>query len=300
MRIVLAGASGLIGSALAASLRQQGDQVDVLVRRQPSSAGEHSWDPAHDLLNPEFLLGAHAVVCLSGAGIGDHRWSQAYKQELIESRVNPVATIARAMAQLASTESDGPRVLLSASAVGYYGDRGDDVLTEESSPGEGFLAELCNRWEAAAMPATAAGLRVAILRTGLVLVGNGGLLGRLTPIVKAGVSGRLGTGRQFMPWISMLDELRAIEFLLDHDISGAVNLTGPEPARNADFTKALGSVLHRPTLVPTPRFALRAALGEFAGETLASQRVMPARLQSSGFEFSHPTLDSALRWALTS
>jgi uncharacterized protein (TIGR01777 family) len=272
--------------------------VDHLVRRAPVDAGEDRWDPGRRLLDPDFLVGADAVVCLSGAGIGARRWNSDYKKTLIDSRVQPVGTVAQTLAELASDGADGPSVLLTASAVGYYGSRGDEVLTEQSSPGTGFLAELCTGWEAAALPAVAAGVRVATLRTGLVLAGDGGLLTRLRPLVKAGVAGRLGNGRQFMPWISLLDECRAIEFLLDHHISGPVNLTGPDPARNSDFTKALGAALHRPTVIPTPAFALRTALGEFGAEALASQRALPAALQGAGFEFTHPTLEAALDWAL--
>jgi uncharacterized protein (TIGR01777 family) len=298
MRVVLAGASGVIGTELKSVLRASGHQVDVLLRRATSTDGEDSWDPQHGLLDPNFLIGADAVICLSGVGVGDHRWTESYKQEIIESRVDSVGTVARTLAGLADDGADVPKIFISASAVGYYGDRGDAVLTEKSSPGDGFLAEVCTRWEAAALPAAAAGIRTAQLRTGLVLTGSGGLLKRLTPIVKLGAGGKLGSGKQFMPWITLHDEVRAIEFVLNNDLVGAVNLTAPAPAPNAEFTKALGSLLHRPTVFPTPGFALKLVLGEFGGEAIASQRAVPTALEAAGFEFTHADLDGALRWAL--
>ncbi len=293
MRIVLAGASGLIGTALRASLREAGHTVTVLVRRPARSADESQWDPQRDQLDPGVLAGADAVVCLSGAGVGDHRWSEAYRRTLVRSRVDPVATLSRAL-----VESGGPRVLLTASAVGYYGDTGDREVTESAGPGSGFLAELCVQWEAASAPARDAGVRVSQLRTGLVLSGDGGLLKRLKPLVRAGVAGRLGSGRQFMPWLSLADEVRAILFLLEHDVVGPVNLTGPVPVRNGEFMATLGRVLHRPTVLPTPGFALRIALGEFASATLAGQRALPGQLVDAGFRHEHAELESALRWAL--
>jgi uncharacterized protein (TIGR01777 family) len=295
MRVVLAGASGLIGSALKASLREDGHEVATLVRHATSAAAqdEDSWDPGQGLLDPNFLTGADAVVCLSGVGVGDHRWTDSYKKEIIASRVDTVATIAGTLA-----EYGGPRVFIAASAVGYYGDTGDRLVEEGSPAGSSFLSEVCTKWEAAADPARAAGVRVTQLRTGLVLSGQGGLLKRLKPIVRLGVAGKLGNGKQFMPWISLLDEVRAIRFLITHDIAGPVNLTGPAPARNADFMATLGRVLHRPTLLPTPAFALRAALGQFAEDVLGGQRAVPAALLAAAFEFEHADLESALRWAV--
>ena len=294
MRIVLAGASGLIGTGLKSALTAAGHDVGVLVRHATSVDGEDSWDPAAGLVDPKFLAGADAVICLSGVGVGDHRWTDSYRRQIIDSRVQTVGTIARSLAR-----HGGPQVLIAASAVGYYGDRGDEILDESAHPGTGFLAEeVCVPWEQAADPARAAGIRVVHLRTGLVLTGAGGLLKRLTPLVKSGAAGRLGNGRQFMPWISMEDELRAIEFLLTADVAGPVNLTAPNPARNTDFTKTLGRILHRPTLLPAPGFALKLALGEFGGEAVASQRAVPAALTAAGFSFTHPDLEAALRWAL--
>jgi uncharacterized protein (TIGR01777 family) len=297
VRIVAAGASGLIGRALTDSLRADGHEVATLVRRPAQGSGEDSWDPAAGLVDPDFLAGADAVVCLSGVGVGDQRWTDSYKQLIRSSRVDTVGTLARSLA-----EYGGPRVLVCASAVGYYGDTGDAVVDEQSPPGDTFLADVCVQWEAAANPARAAGVRVVHLRTGLVLSPTGGLLGRLAPLVKAGVGGKLGSGRQFMPWISLTDEVAAVRFVLDGDgadIAGPVNLSGPEPARNSELTAALGRVLHRPTVFPVPGFAARAALGEFAGEVLGGQRAVPRRLQDAGFRFTHADLDAALRAALT-
>lgn len=294
MKIVLAGASGLIGSALRTSLRDDGHDVFTLVRRSPSDDHEDRWDPGRGLLDPKFLEGADTVVCLSGVGVGDHRWTDSYKEQILASRVDTVRTIARTMATLASSGA-----LIAASAVGYYGDTGDRIVEEDAAAGSSFLSRVCVRWEAAAAPAVAAGIRVAHLRTGLVLSGEGGLLKRLKPIVQTGLAGKLGSGRQFMPWISLADEVGAIRFLLERDVSGPVNLTGPAPARNADFMSLLGHVLRRPTVLPTPGPALKIALGEFAAEVLTGQRAVPAALSAAGFEFRHADLESALRWALS-
>jgi uncharacterized protein (TIGR01777 family) len=245
-------------------------------------------------LDPAVLAGADAVVCLSGAGVGDHRWTQSYKQVLLRSRLDSVGTIAATMAGLA----DGPRVLVSASAVGYYGDTGDREVDESGPRGPGFLAELCEQWEAATSPAEDAGVRIVHLRTGLVLSGDGGLLKRLKPIVALGAAGRLGSGRQFMPWISLADEIAAIRFVLEHEVRGPVNLTGPEPVRNAELIGTLARLMHRPAVVPTPAFALRIVLGEFAQDTLTGQRAVPRKLLDASFTHEHADVESALRWAL--
>jgi uncharacterized protein len=293
MRVVLAGASGLIGRALRDALRADAHEVTVLVRRRPGE-GEAQWAPDRRELDGSVLAGADAVVCLSGAGVGDHRWNDSYKAVLRQSRLDSVWTIATAMAAL----DDGPRVLVSASAVGYYGDTGDREVDETGPRGAGFLAELCEQWEAATLPAEGAGIRVAQVRTGLVLSGSGDLLKRLKWIVRLGAGGRLGSGRQFMPWISLADEIAAIRFVLEHDLRGPVNLTGPDPVRNAEFIATLARLLHRPALVPTPAFALRIALGEFAHEVLTGQRAVPKKLLDAGFRHEHSDLESALRWAL--
>lgn len=294
MHVVLSGASGLIGTALTRSLHADGHTVTALVRRPPRSADEVRWEPERGRLEPAALSGADAVVCLSGAGVGDHRWTDSYKAQLLSSRLDTAGTLASTMAGL----DDRPPVLLSASAVGYYGDTGDREVDESAGPGTGFLAEMCVRWEAATAPAERAGVRVAHLRTGLVLSPEGGLLARLRPIVRLGVGGRLGSGRQFMPWISLADEVGAIRFLLEHEVRGAVNLTGPAPVRNAELVATLAGLLHRPAVLPAPAFAMRIALGELAQDALTGQRAVPAVLTSAGYGFEHRDVTAALRWAL--
>lgn len=294
MEVVLAGASGLLGGALRESLHSDGHRIKTLVRRDPNGPDESQWDPAQRRVDAEFLAGADVVVCLSGAGVGDKRWTDAYKRTLLRSRVDSVGTLAAALA-----DPGAPRTFVVASAVGYYGDTGDREVDEDAPPGDSFLARLCVQWEAAADPARAAGVRVTHLRTGLVLAKDGGLLKRLAPLVKAGVAGQLGSGRQFMPWISLTDQIAAMRFLLDHDVPGPVNLTGPAPVRNADFTKTLGDVLHRPTVFRVPGFAARIALGEFAEDVLTGQRAVPSRLRAAGFEFRHGDLETSLRAELS-
>lgn len=290
MQVVLAGASGLIGSALRESLRADGHRVKTLLRRPVSEVDADSWDPERGLLDPDFLQGADAVVCLSGVGVGDRRWTESYKRKILRSRVDPVGTVARTLA-----EYGGPRVLIAASAVGYYGDTGERQVDESTPPGDSFLARVCVEWEAAADPAREAGVRVAHLRTGIVLAKQGGVLKRLAPLVKAGLGGRLGTGTQFMSWISLRDEVAAIRLVLERDVSGPVNMVAPNPVRNAEFFRTLGEVLHRPTVFAVPSFALRLALAELAGEILGGQRASPNRLLDAGFEFAHPDLAGTLR-----
>ena len=293
MEVVLAGASGLIGGALRDALRADGHHVKQLLRHETSAPDTDSWDPAAGLVDPDFLAGADAVVCLSGVGVGAKRWTESYKQQILRSRVDSVGTLARSLA-----EYGGPRVLVCASAVGYYGDTGDRIVEEDAPAGASFLADVCRRWEAAADPARQAGVRVAHLRTGLVLADHSDLMKRLKPLVQLGIAGRLGNGRQYFPWITLLDEIRAITFVLTHDLSGPVNLTAPAPVTNAEFTKTIGHLLHRPTVLPAPAFGIRLVLGEFAGEVLGGQRAVPAALTAAGFEFEHTEVDAGLRWAL--
>ena len=293
MRVVLAGASGLIGEAVKTELRSAGHQVDVLLRRPTSEPGTDSWDPAQGLVDPDFLAGADAVVCLSGVGVGDHRWTDSYKDQILRSRVDSVGTLARSLAQYG-----GPRTLIAASAVGYYGDTGDEVVREDHPSGDSFLSGVCRQWEAAADPARAAGVRVVHLRTGLVLSADSKILKRLKPIALVGAAGKLGSGRQYWPWISLADEVAAIRFVLEHDLTGPANLTGPAPVRNAEFMAVLGRIVHRPTVLPTPGFAIKAVLGEFAEDVLTGQNAVPAVLTGAGFEFRHQDVESALRWAL--
>lgn len=293
MKVVVAGASGLIGSALVDALRADGHEVLQLVRRAPKDSGEVQWDPAAPL-DPALLAGVGAAVCLSGAGVGDKRWDAEYKRTLLDSRVNPTRTLATALAAL----DPKPAVFLSGSAIGFYGETGPTPTDETSAPADDFFARLVLDWEAAAAPAEEAGIRVAYLRTGLVVARKGGAWGRMFPIFKLGLGGKIGNGRQYWSFISLTDHVRAMQFLLTHDVSGPVNLTGPDPATNAEVTKAMGKALHRPALLPVPPFALKLVLGEFGAEPLRSQRIIPNALQKAGFTFEHPTIDSAIRAAL--
>jgi uncharacterized protein (TIGR01777 family) len=290
-RIAITGASGLIGSALSAFLRARGDDVVHLVRREPRTSSEVGWDPASRTLDPGDLSGLTTVVHLAGAGVGAHRWSPAYKHEILASRVNGTATIATALADLGE-----PIALVSGSAIGAYGDRGEEILTEDSPSGRGFLAEVVRAWEGATSPAKDAGLRVVLARTGLVLTPDGGAMGRVLPLARFGLAGRLGTGRQYWSWITLHDELRALAHLIDQDILGPVNLVSSQPLRQGEVMKALGAQLGRPSVLPAPALALKVALGEFASDVLASQRVVPNVLTASGFVFDHDTIAIAMRW----
>ncbi|MFL6163131.1 MAG: TIGR01777 family oxidoreductase [Jatrophihabitantaceae bacterium] len=298
MKVLIAGASGFLGRALADELTAHGHTVHTLVRRPAKAATEIEWHPEHGALDPDALRGYAAVVGLSGAGIGDRRWTTSYKRELVDSRVKPISTLAKALAFL--PQAQRPRTLMSASAVGYYGDRGDDVLPESGGAGAGFLSDLVVRWESATEPAAEAGTRVLTLRTGLVLSARGGLLARLIPLYRKGLGGQLGSGKQYQPWISLADEVGAIRFLLESErVRGPVNLVGPAPVTNQEFSAELGRVLHRPTVLTAPRLALRLALGEFANAgVLASQRVIPERLLAVGYRFKHDNVRSALEWAV--
>jgi len=296
MRVVVTGSGGLIGTALMGALGARGDEVTRLVRRTPE-AGEARWDPAGRQIDADALEGHDAVVHLAGAGIGDHRWTEAHKQAVLESRVKGTTLLAETLAGLANK----PEVLASSSAVGYYGLRGDEVLTEDSGPGTGFLAEVCQQWEAATAPAEDAGLRVVHFRTGLVLSPEGGALKQMLLPFKLGIGGRIGTGRQWWSWIAIDDEVGAILHVIGADaLRGPVNLTAPNPVTNAEFTKTLGRVLGRPTLLPTPTLALKVLFGGDAVEEmfLGGQRVVPAMLQASGYEFRHSALEPALRTLL--
>ena len=297
MRVLLAGTSGFLGQQLARRLNADGHQLTHLVRRPPSGDHEVRWDPSTGRIGTEVLAGYDLVVNLAGAGVGDKRWTEEYKRTLRASRVDSTATLARTLAAVPAGER--PATLLNASAVGWYGDAGDRPVTEEEPAGRGFFADLCRDWEAATGPAERAGVRVVRLRTGLPLSARGGLLKPLLLVFKAGVGGKLGDGSQYMPWIAMADWLAAVDFLIARpDISGPVNITAPNPVTNAEFTAAMGRVLHRPTLLPVPRVGLRVVAGEFGGEATASQRVIPAVLQRAGFTFQYPDLEPALRAAL--
>lgn len=292
MKIGITGASGLIGSALASHLTARGDEVVRFVRR-PAGTSEISWQPGTDLA-PAEIAGLDAIVHLAGAGVGDKRWTDAYKREIHDSRVQGTRTIAEAMA----AAQDGPRILVSGSAIGYYGDTGDRPTDETGPQGEGFLAQVVADWEAAAQPAVAAGVRVPFARTGLVVSSKGGAWQRLIPIFKAGLGGKLGSGKQYWSPISLNDEVRALCYLIDNDVSGPVNLVGPHAVTNQQVTEAMGKVLGRPTVLPVPGFALKAALGEFAQETLASQRIVPGVLDSSDFTWEQPDVASMIQAAI--
>ena len=290
MQIAITGSTGLIGTALVRALRDGGRTVVRLVRRRPSAGDEVRWDPFGEV-DTAALEGVDAVVHLAGAGIGERRWTSCYRQQIRDSRVEGTRTLARALAGMRRP----PSVLVSASSVGFYGDTGDRAVDEDAPGGAGFLAEVCRDWEAAARPAAEAGIRVVHPRTGLVLAREGGLLGKTLPLFRAGLGGRLGTGRQWMSWISIADQVAALRFLIDRDLDGPVDLTAPEPVTNADYTRALGQALHRPALLVAPAAALRLVLGGLADEAaLVSQRVLPARLVKAGFRFRHPDLASAL------
>jgi uncharacterized protein len=290
VQIAITGSAGLIGSALVRELRDEGRTVLRLVRRRPTADDEVHWDPFGGV-DTASLEGVDAVVHLAGANIGDRRWNDCYRQEIRDSRIEGTRTLCRALAAL----NRRPSVLVSGSASGYYGDTGDRTVDEKSPAGKGFLAALCQDWEAAAEPAAEAGIRVVTPRTGVVLSRQGGVLGRTLPLFRAGLGGRLGSGRQWMSWISLADQVAALRFLIDHPIEGPVNLTAPNPVTNAAYTKAVGRALHRPAPFVAPAAVLRLALGDLADEAmLVSQRVLPARLTAAGFAFRHPDLDSAL------
>ncbi|WP_030543084.1 TIGR01777 family oxidoreductase [Streptomyces albus] len=296
MRIAITGASGLIGSALLRSLRAEGGHETVrLVRRPPRAPDEARWDPEGGSVDAGAFSGCDAVVHLAGAGVAGHRWTEGYKKTIRDSRVLGTATIARALAALDTP----PPVLVCGTAIGYYGDTGDRVTDESAPPGEGFLADVCQEWEAAAAPAEEAGVRTAFARTGLVVAREGGAWGRLFPLFRAGLGGRLGSGRQYWSFIALDDHIAALRHIIGTgSLSGPVNLTAPEPVTNREVTAAMGRVLRRPTLATAPAPALRLALGEFAEDVLSSQRVVPRRLLGSGFTFAHPTVEGAIRAAL--
>ncbi|GAB2740714.1 TIGR01777 family oxidoreductase [Streptomyces bullii] len=296
-RIAVAGASGLIGSALVRSLTADGHEVVRLVRGAPRAAGEVRWAPEGGHVDRAGLAGCHAVVNLAGAGVGNRRWTAAYKARIRASRVHGTAALAEAVASL--DEGERPRVFVNGSAIGYYGETGDRAVDESAPPGEGFLPSLCVEWENAAAPARDAGVRTVFTRTGLVVARGGGAWGRLFPLFRAGLGGRLGDGRQYWSFIALHDEVAAIRHLIDRDdLSGPFNLTAPHPVTNREVTAAMGRVLHRPALFGVPAPVLRVVLGEMAGDVLGSARVLPRRLLESGFRFAFPEIDSAIRAAL--
>ncbi|GAA1897277.1 TIGR01777 family oxidoreductase [Streptomyces sodiiphilus] len=303
-RIAVTGSSGLIGSALVDSLRSDGHQVRSLVRRPPQQPDQARWDPSgrDREVNAAALEGCDAVVHLAGAGVAGKRWTDSYRREIRDSRVHGTAALAEALATLERP----PGTFVCGSAIGWYGETGDRAVDEDAPAGNTFLAGVCRDWEAAADPAREAGVRTVFARTGLVVAASGGAWGRLFPVFRAGLGGRLGSGRQYWSFISLHDEIAALRFLLRADppggapLSGPVNLTGPEPVTNREVTAAMSRVLRRPTLLPVPAPVLRAALGGFAEDVLGSQRVLPRRLLEAGFTFAHPGIEDAVRAALAS
>ena len=298
LTVAVSGASGMIGRALVEHLDARGHRVLRLVRREPG-VGEVAWDPANGSIDTASLGVIDAAINLSGAGIGDHRWTARYKRTLVDSRIRSTELLAATMAKMRPR----PRVLLSASAVGYYGDRGDEVLDETASPGDGFLSELCQRWEAATAPAAEGGIDVAWLRTGVVLTSRDGALARQLPLFKLGLGSRFGSGRQWISWITLADHVAATTHLLTAGITGPVNLVAPHPVSNDEFTAELAHAVHRWRLpVGIPRTLPRLALGRELADHLLwfSQRAQPAVLEQSGFRFTLPDLPSALRAVLES
>lgn len=298
MRVAISGSSGLIGSALAGALHADGSEVVRLVRRSPRGSSEIAWNPMDPGggLDPRVLDGLDAVVHLSGAPIAGRPWTKARKAELRSSRIESTKTLVTALGKAATP----PPVLLSGSAVGWYGDTGAREVDESAPAGTGFLADLVRDWEAAARPASEAGVRVVNLRSGVVLSGRGGMLRPLVPLFRLGLGARLGPGTQFISWISLTDHVAALRFLLDHaDVAGPVNLTAPVPATNAEFTAGLARALHRPAILRVPARVLRAGAGELSVEVLGSQRVLPRRLEQAGFAFRYPGITGALAAELT-
>lgn len=285
-RIAITGASGLIGSALVGYLKSEGHTVQRLVRRTPVSPDEVQWDPKTDYVDLEALRGVNAIIHLAGAGVGDKRWSKKYKAEILNSRLLGTTTIANAVTELK------PDVFISASAIGWYGESGNRAVVEADKCGDDFLAAVCREWEGAAD--LAQNTRTVKIRTGLVLDPTGGALGKMLPLFRFGLGGKLGNGKQWWSWITLHDLIRAISFLLEREISGPVNLTSPNPVTNQEFTSALARALHRPALFPAPAIGLKVALGGFSSEILGSKKVMPQALTDAGFEWDYPHITNAL------
>ncbi len=285
-RIAITGASGLIGSALVGHLKSEGHTVQRLVRRAPVSPDEVQWDPITGYVDLDALRGVDAIIHLAGAGVGDKRWNKKYKAEILNSRLFGTTTIAQAVTELQ------PDVFISASAIGWYGESGNRAVIESDKSGDDFLAAVCREWEGAAD--TAQNTRTVKIRTGLVLDPTGGALGKMLPLFRFGLGGKMGNGKQWWSWITLHDLIRAITFILDHEISGPVNLTAPNPVTNQEFTSALARAMHRPALFPAPGIALKIALGGFSSEILGSKKVMPQALTDAGFEWDYPHITSAL------
>jgi len=289
MNVLISGSSGLVGRHLMRLLRASGHRVIQLVRREARSADERSWDPASGRLDASVLDGVHAVVNLAGDNIASGRWTDAKKKRILESRIQTTGLLADTIA----ASPNKPEVFVSASAIGFYGNRGEEVLSETSSSGGGFLADVCGQWEVAAMRA---GIRTVLTRFGVILAAEDGALAKMKLPFKLGVGGRVGDGKQYWSWVTIDDVVRVILFALTNkSLSGPINVVAPQPVTNAEFTRVFGSVLHRPTVFPMPAFAARIALGEMADEMLlSSARVVPSKLQAAGYQFQHPDLRGGL------
>ena len=285
-KVAVTGSSGLIGAALVAQLQSDGYKVLKLVRRPPRAADEVSWDPKKGEIDLKSLEGVDAVFHLAGAGVGDKRWTAAYRSQILNSRLLGTTTIANACEQLQ------PEVFISASAIGYYGETGNREVTEVDRGGDDFLSIVCREWELVANLAPS--VRTIKLRTGLVLDPTGGALGRMIPLFKFGIGGKLGSGKQWWSWITLHDQVRAMIFLMQSEIEGAVNITSPNPVTNKEFTAAFAHALKRPAFFPAPAIALRAVLGGFSSEILGSKKVMPKVLLDNGFKFEYPFVSNAL------
>jgi uncharacterized protein (TIGR01777 family) len=285
-RIAVTGASGLIGSALVGYLKSQGHTVQRLVRRAAVSSEEITWDPIAGTVDLEALAGVDAVIHLAGAGVSDKRWTKKYKSEILNSRLLGTTTIAKAVASVK------PQVFISASAIGWYGESGNRAVVESDRVGDDFLATVCREWESAAD--LAGDVRTIKLRTGLVLDPTGGALGKMLPLFRFGLGGKLSHGKQWWSWITLHDQIRAIAFLLESKVAGPVNLTSPNPVTNSEFTAGLARAMHRPALFPVPAIALKIALGGFSAEVLGSKKVIPQVLTEAGFTFDYPHISSAL------
>ena len=285
-RVAITGSTGLIGSALVGHLRSEGHTVQRLVRRKAAAPDEISWDPKNGTIDIAALEGVDAVIHLAGANVGDHRWTKKYRAEILNSRLLGTTTIAQAVSTVK------PKVFISGSAIGYYGETGNRAVNESDRGGDDFLAAVCREWEAAAD--LAGDTRTVKIRTGLVLEPTGGALGRMLPLFRFGLGGKIGSGKQWWSWITLHDEIRAICHLLEIDVSGPINLTSPNPVTNQEFTAALARALHRPALFPVPGIALKTVLGGFSTEILGSKKVLPTALTESGFTFDYPHLVNAL------
>lgn len=285
-RIAITGASGLIGSALVGHLKAEGHTVQRLVRRTPVSPDEVQWDPKSGYVDLEALRGVDAIIHLAGAGVGDKRWSKKYKAEILNSRLMGTTTIANAVTELA------PQVFISGSAIGWYGESGNRAVVESDKCGDDFLAAVCREWEAAAD--LAQNTRTIKIRTGLVLDPTGGALGKMLPLFRFGLGGKMGNGKQWWSWITLHDLIRAITFMLEGDLKGSINLTAPNPVTNQEFTSALARAMHRPALFPAPAIALKIAMGGFSSEILGSKKVIPQVLTNAGFEWDYPHITNAL------